>query len=368
LAASPFPEPAIALLTCPTPLPPLPIRAPFPPPLPARPSAALPIPPLPALRLNVAATPAGPSTLHRHKRSARQGLPALVGIDQTGFGTELGNRRLIDKVFEGLLERQDPCVCGFFGCGSLFDRGRLGPLLRRLLLGLCRLRFLRILLFLFLPLGFLDRLRLVLLPDHHRQPFRDLDNGWTDRLRHGHQADDDGEEQAEEQRGPQGAAVAPVALVIRAPGHDRRVMRNRGKLPIDGEFFIAPLVAGMRIVYFIVQAVEFIEAPVRLCLETRLFFQDPADFPVEAGDVAPQPCDAPGGILDLRQFSPEELTGFQFVESVEEIAGVPQGVETEPVGGKGFKLCVYRTHLALELRQRSPGLFDLRVKRRQFLL
>ena len=208
----------------------------------------------------------------------------------------------------------------------------------------------------------------MLLPDHHRQPFRDLDNGRTDQLRHDHQVDGNAKEQAEEQRGAQRAAVAPIALVIGTPGHDRRAMRNRGKLPIDGEFFLAPLVAGMRIVYFNVQAVEFIEAPVRLRLEMGLFFQDPADLPVEAGDVGPQPCDTPGGILDLRQFSPEELTGFQLVESVEEIAGLPQGVETEPVCGKGCKLCVYRAHLTLELCQRSPDLLDLRVKRRQFLL
>ena len=119
---------------------------------------------------------------------------------------------------------------------------------------------------------------------------------------------------------------------------------------------------------FLVQAVEFIEALVDLRLEIRLFFQDPADFLVEAGDAAPQPCHMSGGILELRHVSPEELTGFQFVQSVEGIAGVPQGVETLPVGGKGFKLCLYRAHLAFEHRKRSPDLLDLRVQRRQFLL
>ena len=175
-------------------------------------------------------------------------------------------------------------------------------------------------------------------------------------------------EQAEEHRSAQGAAVAPIALVIMAPGHDRRWMRNRGKLPFDGKFMLAPLVASIRIVNFIVQVVEFIEASVRLRLEFRLFFEGPADFPVETGDATPKPYDMSGGILNLRQFSPEELTSFQFVESVEEIAGVPQGVETQPVGRKGFKLCLCRAHLTLQLRKRSPDLLDLRVQRRQFLL
>ena len=146
------------------------------------------------------------------------------------------------------------------------------------------------------------------------------------------------------------------------------MIRNRGKLPFDGKFILAPLVASMRIVNFIVQVVEFLEALVDMRLEIRLSFQGAADLLVEAGDATPQPFDMSGGILDLRQFSPEESTSFQFVESVEDIAGVPQGVETQPVDRKGFKLCLYRAHLTLELRKRSPDLLDLRVQRHQFLL
>ena len=136
----------------------------------------------------------------------------------------------------------------------------------------------------------------------------------------------------------------------------------------DGKFILAPLVASMRIANFIVQVVEFLDALVGLRLEIRLFFQDPADFLVEAGDATPQPYDMSGRILKLRQFSPKKLTSFQFVESLEDIAGVTQGVETQPVGRKGFKLCLYRAHLTLEPLKRSPDLLDLSVQRRQFLL
>ena len=142
---------------------------------------------------------------------------------------------------------------------------------------------------------------------------------------------------------------------------------NRGKLPFDGKFFLASLVASMRIPNFIVQVVKFLEALVALRLEIRLFFQGPTDFAVESGDATPQAYDMSGGILKLHCF-PEELTSSQFFESVKGIAGVPQGVETQPVDRKGFKLCLYRAHLTLELRKRSLDLLDLRVQRRQFLL
>jgi hypothetical protein len=62
------------------------------------------------------------------------------------------------------------------------------------------------------------------------------------------------------------------------------------------------------------------------------------------------------------------LTSLQFVESVEEIADLPQGVETQSVDRKGFKLSLYRAHPNLEIPKRSPDLLDLRVQRRQFLL
>ncbi len=304
-------------------------------------------------------------------------MPGLVGIvAQAGFGPDFGNVRLIKKVLESLLERQDPCVLTPSGCGRLFHRFRFGACRRRLGRG-CLLFvlvfsyfflscFLFLLLFLFF--GLFNRHRLPgFLPDHHSQPFRDLGDDRTDHLRHDHQLDDDTEEQAEEHGSELGAAEAPIALVIRRPGHDR-LMGNRGKLPYDGIFTVAPLVPIIRLVNFIFQAVEFVEALVRLRLEMRLFIQNPADFIVEAGDATPQPLHMSGGILDLRRLSPEELTGFQLVQPIKEIAGLPQGVETHPVRRKGFKLCLYRADLTLERRKPSPGLLDLRVQRRQFLL
>ena len=151
------------------------------------------------------------------------------------------------------------------------------------------------------------------------------------------------------------------------PGHDRLAIRDLGEFPFDDKFLLAPLVTGIRVVNFVVQAVEFVEALVDLSLELRLSFQDPADFLVEAGDAAPHPCDVSRGIVAPRHFSPEELAGLQLGEPIEDVAGLPQGVETLPVGGKGFQLSLCRAHLTLEPGERSPHLLDLRVQRRQFL-
>jgi hypothetical protein len=118
----------------------------------------------------------------------------------------------------------------------------------------------------------------------------------------------------------------------------------------------------MGIAYLLEQVVQFIEAVVDLRLESRLPFQNPPDLPFETGNPTSQSIYVSGGIADLRHSFPKELARFQFGQLVEGIAGIPQGVEPLPVGGKRFELCLYQAQITFENLEFPSSLLDLRVQ------
>ena len=145
------------------------------------------------------------------------------------------------------------------------------------------------------------------------------------------------------------------------------MIRYGRNFPLYDVLFLAPFFTVIRTTYFILQDVEFIQALIYLLPERCLFFQDPADLPLEAGNLAPRPFQRSGVILCLRNSSPEEFIRFHFLQLVERVAGVPQGIEPLSFGGKCFQLRLYRSQLTYQHVMFLPCLLDLQVQLFQFL-
>ncbi|HEY6012325.1 MAG TPA: hypothetical protein VIX18_12755, partial [Nitrospirota bacterium] len=111
----------------------------------------------------------------------------------------------------------------------------------------------------------------------------------------------------------------------------------------------------------------FIVTLIDLPPERCLFFQNPPDFSVKAGNPASHPLQMSGDACGLRNSLPEEFIRFQFPQLAERIADIPQEIETPPVRGKRFQLCVNNAQLAFQRLLFLPGLLDPFVQLRQFL-
>ena len=99
-----------------------------------------------------------------------------------------------------------------------------------------------------------------------------------------------------------------------------------------------------------------------------MFFYNPPDFLLEAGDTGSHPFQASGGIPGFGNFFPEESVRFHFSKFVECVAYVAQSIESLSINGKRVELCFDCAQLTFERLEFSLDLLDLSFQWRQFLL
>ena len=137
--------------------------------------------------------------------------------------------------------------------------------------------------------------------------------------------------------------------------------------PLYDVLFFAPRFTGVRISYFLIEEGEFTETLVDLLFERRLFFQNSAYLPLEAGNLTPHQFQVCGDLPDLGNAFPKEFIRFQFLQLVESDTDVLQCIEPRPVNGKPLDFRFYEAQRSRERLVLSVDVLDLFVKVRQFL-
>ena len=146
-----------------------------------------------------------------------------------------------------------------------------------------------------------------------------------------------------------------------------QAIRDRRNLPLDDELFLAPLFAGVSFANLFVQVIQFVEMLLDLRLEGLLFFQDPPDLLLEAGDPVPQPFHVSGGVPDLRQPRPRTARPPPVRPACRGRRRPPARHRSAAFGGKRLELCLDNPQITFEHLELALGLLDLRVQGRQFL-
>jgi hypothetical protein len=135
------------------------------------------------------------------------------------------------------------------------------------------------------------------------------------------------------------------------------------KSSLDDELFLAPFFLVMHHA-LVRKGIPVRQDADRSALKGRLFFQSPADLPLESGNTTLARSRCPAASW-LPGFLPKEVIRFQFSQLVEGIADVRKA-STRCLSAENVPVCLYNAQLTFEGFTFFAYLLDLRVEWLQF--